>query len=322
VAGKIIKGLLGAVLAVTIPAGASSFYKYETWWGYMLPACCSIVTRTVSGDAEGLIIPVDFLNEMEYEHAMYCYKLDGNGIKKREWLLESVNTLSCSIFCSNAVTYNGGMIVSYCTYSTVPPFGEYRYVLQRFGPPNWKIHETVFPSEKPRFGRVARPRNGNYYYCYRWHNNGLRVCKSPGTPEVISYFTPVVEYGCPMATDGRGHVYRCRLSNIWKYNEAGSVVASWKNPEIVEDLTVDPEGRLLVLSKNDYTYVYGENGSLMGSFTAPYLSEVYAADFGPGGKYYVMGAVYNNTVIMMYLFTPSPTNITPTSLGKIKAMYH
>jgi len=126
-----------------------------------------------------------------------------------------------------------------------------------------------------------------------------------------------------MAADGLGHVYISRNVTIRKYNESGSVLTSWNNPDVVSDLTMDPEGRLLVLSEDNNTYVYSGSGSLLGSFTAPYMTDIGAADMGPDGKYYVLGSAHSGTTLVMYRFTPDPfpINITPTSFGKIKAMY-
>ncbi len=276
----------------------------------------------MSGEDSGLFVTVFRLDVLENEYALYVFKFDAGGGKIAEWLVENFHYGPFLHSVQGFTAFRGDFIVSYQAWAPGQPSVAWS-TLRRCGVKSWVIGKDDPFNEKYYFRQLAAPASGNYYYCYRWHNEALRVCKSPGTSEVISYFTPVGGGVSCMAADGLGHVYISRNVTIRKYNESGSVLTSWNNPGYVWNLTVDPEGRLLVLSEDKNTYVYSGSGSLLGSFTGPYMTDIGTADMGPDGKYYVLGSAHGRTTLVMYRFAPAPSiiTITPTSFGKIKAMY-
>jgi hypothetical protein len=162
------------------------------------------------------------------------------------------------------------------------------------------------------------------YYCYRFYDGAMRVCRSPGTAEVTSYFTPP-ESVRDMAAVAGGNVYLAFADSVAEYDPAGTQLRSWLVPGwLIRDVAVDPVGRVLVLTEDTYTYVYSSAGSLLSSFTVPYQYPVWSAAMGPDDKYYVLSCPYgpSNAGGWVYRFAPGPTNVLPTSLGKIKAIYN
>jgi hypothetical protein len=132
-----------------------------------------------------------------------------------------------------------------------------------------------------------------------------------------------------MAVDSSGYIYALSSDRIRKYDDAGSLVVAWYAPIALDSLSMDSYDHLLALAdSNEYTYVFSDGGALLGSFTGPYENFYpgqLGADVGPDGKYYV-GYPYGpvnegDWFVEMCLLAPSPTNVVPTSLGKIKAMY-
>jgi hypothetical protein len=312
-----------AANALIVPTGRAAFYTYETWWPYMFRPCyCLDESWAMSGEDSGLLVTVYRLDVLEGEDALYVFKFDAGGAKVAEWLVENFYYGPFLYSVLGFTAFQGDFIVSYQAWAPGQPSLAWS-TLRRCGVSSWVITEKDPFNEKYYFRQLAAPASGNYYYCYRWHNEAFRVCKSPGTPEVISYFTPVAGGVSCMEADGLGHVYISRGFTIRKYDESGSVLTSWDNPCYVWDLTVDGDGRLLVLSEDKNTYVYSGSGSLLGSFTGPYMTDIGTADIGPGGKYYVLGSAHDRTTLIMYRFAPGPSiiNITPTSFGKIKAIY-
>lgn len=317
---KMVKKLLSVagIAAIFAADATASIYKYEASWEYRFPPLFwPTHVVTVSGDAEGLVVPTYY--EGGYSAELHCYKFDANGNKKKDWLVRKI-FWDDMIVVYGLITFQGDVIIAYQWKVPACPQDDYS-VLQRCGVKEWSLLKEDPFSETTYFQRLARPAGGTYYYCYRYHEGGHRVCKSPGTPEVISYFNPVKEGVSDLVADGQGYVFTSYRQTITKYHDSGSVLTSWNNPEGIKNLALDPEGRLLVLSSNKYTYVYNGNGSVLGSFTAPYFTDIYSAAVGPEGKYYVMGSGYGWTTMIMYRFTPDPTNVRPTSFGKIKAMY-
>lgn len=309
--------------ALIVPTSRAAFYTYETWWAYMFRPCYNLhKSRAMCGDDSGLFVTVFRRDALEREYALYVFKFDAGGGKTGEWLVDEFLWDEYLYTVFGFTAFRGDFIISYQQWSWEPPPPTYS-ILRRCGVTSWRVSKSDPFNEEYYFRQLAAPASGNYYYCYRWHNEALRVCKSPGTPEVISYFTPAPDSVSGMETDGLGHVYISHQFTIRKCDESGSVLASWNNPDVVSDLTMDPEGRLLVLSEDKNTYVYSGSGSLLGSFTGPYMTDIGTADMGPDGKYYVLGYAHWGTTLVMYRFAPdaSTITITPTSFGKIKAIY-
>jgi hypothetical protein len=153
----------------------------------------------------------------------------------------------------------------------------------------------------------------------------MHICKCRGDSTVISYFTPsggVDDIAVTSESDGAANVYVAYGAFVNKYSESGSLLQSWPVPSGIKDLTVDKWQRLLALAEDKYTYVYSSQGTLLGSFTTSYATEVYSADVGPGNQYYVLGVSYNDALFYVYRFSPDTTGVLPTSLGKIKAIFN
>jgi len=317
---KMVKKLLSVagIAAIFAADATASIYEYEASWEYRFPPLFwPTHVVTVSGDAEGLVVPTYY--EGGFYAELHCYKFDANGNKKKDWLVSEL-FWDAGVTVYGLITFQGDVIIAYQVRIPGAPQGEYS-ALQRCGVKKWSLFKDDPFSETRYFQRLARAAGGTYYYCYRYHDGRHRVCKSPGTKEVISYFNPVKEGVSDIVADGAGHVYVGRYPMIYKYHDSGSLLASWGIPSGFWDLTLDPDGRLLVLSSDKNTYVYDENGSILGSFTAPYTSLIRSADMGPDNKYFVLGVDYAFRTVSMYRFAPDPTNVLPTSFGKIKAMY-
>jgi hypothetical protein len=316
-ATKYVRWLIGSAAIAGALAGAAEagIYIYDTWWAYMLPPYCTVYGQ-ISGDDAKLALPIQYWNE-KTTFGIHCYEFTGNGVKTKDFLVDEGPSWTCVFFARGFTRFKGDILISYFVLTGGPMDVS---ALKRCGLIKWFVGERPINGEAYFLG-LARAGDSDYYYCYRWHEGAYRVCKSAGMPEVISYFTPVGGGVGGIAADGQGHVFTSHGRTITKYHDSGSVLTSWNNPEDIKNITLEPEGGLLVLSANKYTYVYNGNGSVLGSFTAPYFTDIHSAAIGPEGKYYVLGSAYERTTVMMYCFNPDPTNVQPTSFGKIKAIY-
>jgi hypothetical protein len=189
---KMIKTLLSAagITGVLAADATANIYEYEASWQYRFPPRFSHTDVViVSGDAEGLVVPTFFYPESA-GNELRCYKFDANGNKKGDWLVTGF-FWDEGVTVYGLITFQGDFIIAYQSWNPNFPANEYS-ALQRCGVQKWRLVKGDPFSETLYFHRLARPAGGTYYYCYRYHEGGRRVCKSPGTPEVISYFNPVI----------------------------------------------------------------------------------------------------------------------------------
>ena len=198
------------------------------------------------------------------------------------------------------------------------------HLLERIGTQSWTLSEATehWLNIEPRFKVIATRPDGTFYYCYRYYEGAYRVCKSPGTPSVDSYFTPASDVG-DMVADNSGVLFISAGATVYKYQDTGSLISDWVVPGQIVDLTLDAASQVLVLTENKTVYIYDDAGSYLSSFTGPIADRVYSADAGPDGKYYVLTLTETSWQrgIRVYRFAPDLTNIRPASLGKIKAMF-
>ena len=173
-------------------------------------------------------------------------------------------------------------------------------------------------------GSIAVVPTGGYFYFYRddISLSGFEsaICKaSLSSPSVVASFRvkpPVWD----MEADNDGYLYAMDRHQISKYSTSGVLIGRWAGPgPNFIDVTIDAAGRVLALCDDNNTYVYSPTGVLLGSFTEAGGAPK-GACMGPSGKYYVArDTPYKITVSR---FAPSPTNIRPASLGKIKALFN
>ena len=314
--------LLAAVAGALLASGAAaSYYNYEKSWEYDVYAkdrLYVIPEPRVGGDGTGLAIPAGIL-EREYDQTsqFYYLKFDAEGNKIGQVLLYEMGGMQLvDVFVKDCILDSGVGIVTY-NLGEYTPFNDYYYSVIQM-PGFWQDWEEGWH----RIKDLAALPGARYFYCYRIYAGDYRVCTMVGK-DIVSYFTPLSGV-TDMEAGPEGAVYIASDDFVWRYVDTGSVVASWRTPFAVVDLTLDAQNRLLALASDNFTYVYDDAGTLLGSFTAPYATTIYSADMGPDDKYFVLGCDHydDEEIIFMYRFAPSPTNIEPTSLGKIKAMFN
>lgn len=179
------------------------------------------------------------------------------------------------------------------------------------------------------YNHLAVEPNGQYYWCHRKLalNGPCYHCRSAvGSAAVLISFPSgysIPSYLEDIAAAADASLFTVDGPTIKHFTSSGSLLSSWNAPTEVVDLTVDGDGNVLALSAvARSTYVYSSNGSLLGSFTAPYASSfLSSADMGPDNKYYVIESISGGTTPTIYRFAAAITGITPTSLGKLKAIY-
>ena len=300
----------GAVLA---SGAAASTYYYETFWKYTYTFWqrTSLEPKIMGDERFVYVTSYDFIME---DMGVFV-----------DWFTAEGNYVSSSEIC----IIKGGVACTTRGFALYGPWSLSLLAIDYEAEENGSllVLEGAWEERSETWGdfqALAAIPNSPDYYCYRFYDGGMRVCRSPGTAEVTSYFTPPGNVR-DMTVDAYGNLYLALDETVVKYDPAGTQVNSWVVPgRLIRDLTVDPAGRLLALTEDTYTYVYSPAGSLLSSFTAPYEYPVWSAAMGPDAKYYVLSCPFgsSNAGGWVYRFAPSPTNILPTSFGKIKAMFN
>ena len=315
--------LLAAAAGALLASGAAAdIYSYETSWEYDVLGNETLLVKSlarVAGDASGLAVPAGFSNQGFDWFELYYLKFDADGNRiERVLLYEMPGMRLVDVYIEDCILDSAVGILTY-NLGEYSPFNDYYYsVIQK--PGFWYYREENWY----RIKDLAAFPAASYFYCYRIYGGNYCVCKMVGK-DVVSYFTPLSGV-TDMEAGPEGAVYIANDDLVSRYVDTGSLLRSWRAPKPIIDLTLDVQNRLLVLASDNFTYIYDDGGTLLGSFTAPYTTNIYSADIGPGDKYFVLGCIsdwdvdYN--IVRMYRFAPSPTNIVPTSLGKIKAMFN
>jgi hypothetical protein len=323
---KKVRGLLLAAAAGALLASgaAASFYSYETSWQRSLrePAILFWLSF-VAGDDSAIGVSYSFQSGTAYAAVCYvAFDADGQPLYGGAFWEKYTITLDWSSINGFALI-NGGAVAAFSVAYYDDYSGEYfrESYLKFDGEPGWEIKMTG----SGHFQALARSPDGQYIYCYRYYLGDYWLCKMTAAGTVVSYFRPVARPD-DLAVDAAGYIYALSDDRIRKYNDAGSLLVAWYAPVELSDVSVDKQNRVLGFSyRNRYGYVFSDAGALLGSFTGPYGGNVYHGDAGPGGKYYV-GREHRISEfeygVEMYRFAPSPTNIVPTSLGKIKAVFN
>ncbi|MGD8718524.1 MAG: hypothetical protein PVH29_06830 [Candidatus Zixiibacteriota bacterium] len=322
---KIRRLLLAAAAgALLASAAAASSYNYEgKWQEYLGVADWEFEIGPISGDDSKVAVPYICASSIAAID-VGCRLFDANGAYLGY----------CKYFLSSYDHYENGGIYGCAAVGegAVTTFTVHYYDLSEeiykteshlsYGPnPSWDIKEDGWG----RFKALARTPDGQSFYCYRLYSGDYRICKMTVAGTVTSYFTPLAVPD-DMAVDASGNIYGLSGGWVFKYDASGSLITSWDTPVTLNDVCVDANDRILGFSNsNMYTYVFSDAGSLLGSFTAPYESITRHGSTGPDGKYFVACEAWDQEIFIcfveMYRFAPVPTNIVPTSLGKIKAMY-
>jgi hypothetical protein len=168
----------------------------------------------------------------------------------------------------------------------------------------------------------------DYYYCYRYYNGSLQICKMR-VLDVISAFTPPAEV-LDITCDAAGNVYIWARNYIYKYTGSGVLITSWSIPYldggINFDLSYDAQGRILALASVEEegadVYVFTDTGSFLESFwVASRCWETGGADVAPNGKYYIQWPVWYSETAYIDRFAPVTPTVVPTSVGQIKALF-
>jgi hypothetical protein len=320
-AHRVRRLLLAAAAGALLASGAAaSQYTYEKSWEYDVFARERLYVKSlprVGGDVSGLAVPAGFFNESYDWFELYYLKFDVDGNRIERVLLYEMSGMPLvDVYIEDCILDSGVGILTY-NLAESSPFNDYYYsVIQK--PGFWYGREEGWY----RIKDLAAFPGASYYYCYRIYAGGYRVCKMVGE-HIVSYFTPLSGV-TDMEAGPEGAVYIASDDLVSRYVDTGSLLRSWRAPKPIIDLTLDVQNRLLALASDNFTYVYDDAGSLLGSFTAPYTTRIYSADIGPDDKYFVLGCDHydDEEIIHMYRFAPSPTNIVPTSLGKIKAVFN
>ena len=327
-AQKVRRLLLAAAAGALLASGAAaSYYSYEgKWRGYLDWGDRSFEVFFIAGDDSA--VGASYVAETSAASGYVGYgTFKSNGQPEgvgRIWDESNIRLESSYIYGFELLS--GGAVCAFSVYYYIMPYGPYvtESYLKCVGSPGWELKESEFGY----FRALTRTQDGQYLYCYRYYSGGYRICKMTTTGAVVGYFDPVDEPD-DMAVDAAGYIYALSYDRIRKYNDSGSLIVQWYAPVRLTDITVDANNHLLALSNtNKYTYVFSDAGALLGSFTGPYENshEWIHSGTGPDGKYYVghrYGPIeYGYYYVDMYRFAPSPTNIVPTSLGKIKAMFN
>ncbi|NIT37264.1 MAG: hypothetical protein GTN49_12340 [candidate division Zixibacteria bacterium] len=170
------------------------------------------------------------------------------------------------------------------------------------------------------------------YGRYLWQNQGIAspyyiYRKNAGTGSVInSYRLPPNRYttgSAPLATgdggQGTSHIILSNfdLRRIFYMTTTGSIARSHAVSQPLFDVAYDWRNRLIWGGRNSVTcYGYNTNGSLIASFNKP-TGGIYGVTYH--GEYlWVAG----NTGYVYRIHCPGNLGVTPTSMGKIKAMFN
>jgi len=327
-AQRVRRLLLAAAAGALLASGAAaSVYSYETkWLGHLGMGGKSFWLSFVGGDGSAIGASYDFVTGNEGAGMGYA-AFDSNGRHVHAGMFwEKYHIILGSERIYGFVLLNGGAVAAYAVNYYDP--AEERYYVESYlkykGNPGWEIKMDGYGL----FRALARNPNGQYIYCYRYYLGDFLVCKMTAMGTVVSYFNPAAEPD-DLAVDAAGYIYALSGDIVRKYDGNGSLMGSWNAPVALTDVSADAQNRVLAFSSsNKYTYVFSDAGALLGSFTAPYgysIQNIRYGDAGPDGKYYV-GCLYEILEdywgVEMYRFAPSPTNIVPTSLGKIKAIFN
>jgi len=320
--------IVGAVWVVASAGAAAALsYEFETSWYYgsMETWYFSWSGAKLSGNGELVeVVPYLHWEPPGRINELYVKHLDAGGNDLGQDLLGQGNLDSIFTKLWGFRPFGDGFLVSYGQYWDSGTMEWDQHVLKRTGSQSWSLSEITehWPYVEPRFKVIATRPDGTFYYCYRYYEGAYRVCKSPGTSSVDSYFTPASDVG-DMVADNSGVLFISAGATVYKYQDTGSLITDWAVPGQIVDLSLDGASQLLVLTENKTVYIYDDAGSYVSSFTGPIADHVDSADAGPDGKYYVLtrtdtGSGYG---IRVYRFAPDMTNIQPASLGRIKAMF-
>ena len=329
-AQKVRRLVLAAAAGALLASGAAaSFYSYEgKWRGYLYWGDKRFWLYFVAGDDSA--IGASYTTRTSAAGGGVGYgKFSSNGTPAGGglvWSKYNISLESSTIYGFELC--NGGAAIAFSVYYYNEPYGPYETesYLKNTGNPGWEMKTGEYGS----FRAVTCTPDREYIYCYMNYLGTYRVCKITTTGAITSYFTPLAEPD-DLAVGPAGYIYALSGDRVRKYDDNGSLVIAWYAPVTLDELSIDADNHILALArKSEYTYVFSDAGALLGSFTGPYEnfygSGFISADIGPDGKYFV-GYPYGpenegDWFVEMCLMAPSPTNIVPTSLGKIKAMFN
>jgi hypothetical protein len=325
------KGIRTLVFAVAVAAGlpalaTASFYnhdgRFEVDLAHNLCRWCYI--GFISGDSTGVGIP--YFDQSGNDSCGVSFdKVDSEGRRMRGGEFWCAVGSDLTAWIHGFILFEANAVCAFDVYY----FDVYknRYIEESYlvyagwPSPRWVLKEEG----RNWFGPLARTPDGRFFYCVRHWQGDYRICKMISSGVVVSNSSPLGLDPKDIAATDNGVVFANCVNAIYKLRDTGSILASWTTPASIRDVSMDGAGRVLALGENNYVYVYKADGTLLGSFTGPYTKGYRFGDVGPGGKYFTAEQVETYNEYFWYTevhrFAPSPTNITPTSLGKIKAMY-